>query len=147
MSGSAPGKPKHTGQTCVCSNRLLVQTGIYDEFANLPLDRSLVRLYIRGLLRLIPIPDIAFLVDADPEAAHIRKPEYPLDFVRTNRDSYIRLSRIVRGMTVLAAPSVEETTSRVKEEIAKACGRTDSGAAVFSRRHPVASRQAKTPNA
>lgn len=119
---------------------------IYDELANLPLNRSPVRFYVRLLLRLIPKPDIAFIVDADPEAAHIRKPEYPLDFVRTNRDSYIKLSRIIRSMTVLAPLSVEETTTRIKEAIATTYGRADSGAVAFSRQHPASSCQAKTPN-
>jgi thymidylate kinase len=119
---------------------------IYDEFANLPLDRSLVRFYVRLLLRLIPQPDIAFVVDADPKAAHIRKPEYPLDFVRTNRDSYIRLSRIVRNMTVLAPLSVEETTAGIREAIAKTCRRTDSETVEFFRQRSAGSCQAKTLN-
>src|ERR1700687_2104204 len=94
---------------------------IYDELANLPLKNWLVLSYVRLLLGLIPKPDIAFVVDADPEAAHLRKPEYPLEFVRKNRDSYIKLSRLVRGMTVLAPLSVEETTARIRESIAKKC--------------------------
>ncbi len=95
---------------------------IYDELANLPLDRRPVRLYVRLLLRVIPKPDIAFVVDAEPEAAHIRKPEYPLEFVRTNRDAYLKLSLLVRSMTVLAPLSVKETTELIKESIAKKWG-------------------------
>ena len=92
---------------------------IYDELANLPLNHWLVLLYVRMVLNLIPKPDIAYIVDADPEAAHIRKPEYPLEFVRKNRDSYIALSRLVRGMTVLPPLPVEETTAKVKETISQ----------------------------
>lgn len=94
---------------------------IYDELANLPLNHPLISLYVRLLLHLIPQPDIAFIVDADPEAAHTRKPEYPLEFVRKNRDSYIALSRLVRGITVLAPLSVEETTAKIKEAVSGTC--------------------------
>jgi len=86
---------------------------IYDELANLPLQRRFVQLYIRLLLRLAPKPDIAFLVDADPEAACARKPEYPLDFVRRNREAYLTLARMA-GITVLAAGSVEQAGASIR---------------------------------
>lgn len=120
---------------------------IYDQLANLPLGHPTVRFYVRLLLRLIPKPDIAFVVDADPEAAHIRKPEYPLEFVRTNRDAYIRLSRLVGTMTVLPPLSVEETATTIKESISKKCVRPDSVVGKFSRHRFADSPQAKTPNA
>jgi len=87
---------------------------IYDELANLPLDRLFVRLYISFLLRLIPKPDFAFLLDGDPEAACARKPEYPLDFVRRNRDAYLRLARLAK-MAVLPPSTVELTSFRIRE--------------------------------
>jgi thymidylate kinase len=121
---------------------------IYDELANLPLHQLPVRLYVTLLLRLIPKPDVAYIVDADPVAAHFRKPEYPLEFVRTNRDAYIALSRLVRSMTLLDPLSVEETTSRIKESISKKCLRTtDFGTVDFPMQYPAAPAQAKTPNA
>lgn len=98
---------------------------IYDELANLPLNSRVIRLYVRLLLHLVPKPDIAFIVDADPETAHIRKPEYPLEFVRKNRDSYIALSRLVRGMTILPPLSVDETTAKLQETISQICGQPD----------------------
>src|SRR6266536_360658 len=76
---------------------------IYDELANLPLHHPPVRLYVSLLLRLIPTPDVAFIVDANPEAAHLRKPEYLLEFVRSNRDAYLKLSRLIGSMVVLEA--------------------------------------------
>jgi hypothetical protein len=99
------------------------------------------------LLRLIPKPDVACIVDADPEAAHLRKPEYPLEFVRTNRNAYLALSRLVRNTTVLEPRSVEETTFRIKELIAKRCLRKDLGLIDFPLQYPVGTHQAKTPNA
>jgi thymidylate kinase len=120
---------------------------IYDELANLPIARPFARLYLSLVLRLVPKPDVAFVVDADPEAAHMRKPEYPLEFVRTNRDSYLKLSRIVRGMTVLAPLSVEETTAKIRESIAEKCLQTNLGKVDFPLPCPASPSEAKTPNA
>jgi len=33
VQGAIASKYRNTGQTCVCANRLLVQAGVYDEFA------------------------------------------------------------------------------------------------------------------
>ena len=98
---------------------------IYDELANLPLHRPAVRFYVSLILLLIPVPDIAFIVDADPEAAHGRKPEYPLEFVRKNREAYIALSQVAQNITVLAPLSPEETTSTIKESVKRRFLRAD----------------------
>jgi hypothetical protein len=58
---------------------------LYDQLAILPIRQKAVRIYARLLCRLVPRPDIAYLLDADPEAAFIRKPEYPLEFLKQYR--------------------------------------------------------------
>lgn len=91
---------------------------IYDELANLPLQNRLIRFYVRLLLMFIPRPDLAFLLDADPEAATLRKPEYPLAFVRHNREAYLRLSRVV-SMTVVPPLPVAEATEFIRNAVAQ----------------------------
>ena len=86
---------------------------IYDELANLPVERRLIRLYVRFLLCLIPKPDIAFVLDAEPEAACTRKPEYPLDFVQRNREAYLRLAKMA-GFTVISAGSIEQAGAAIR---------------------------------
>jgi hypothetical protein len=86
-------------------------------------------------------------VDADPESAHARKPEYPLEFVRKNRDAYITLSRLVRGVTVLAPLSVEETTAKIKESISRKCLQADIGPVDLPWQYPASPSEAKTPQA
>jgi len=90
---------------------------IYDELANLPLQHWPVRLYVRLLLRIVPRPDLAFLLDADPENAVLRKPEYPLEFVHRNRNAYLSIANIA-GLTVLAPSSVSETTEAIRNSLA-----------------------------
>ncbi len=86
---------------------------IYDEIANLPLHSSWVRWYAKLLLALSPRPEIAFLIDADPEAAFQRKPEYPLDFLQKNRNAYLSLSRLIPAMKVVGPGSVSDITAEV----------------------------------
>lgn len=91
---------------------------IYDELANLPLQYWAVRLYVRVLLMFIPKPDLAFLLDADPDAAARRKPEYPPDFVRQNRDSYLRLSRLV-NLTIVPPLPIEKAAEFIRDAVAE----------------------------
>ena len=79
----------------------------YDELANLNLNRSVMRAYARFLLRIVPGPDISFVLDADPEAARARKPEYPLEFLRLNREAYLQLSRMF-ALTVIPPSEIAE---------------------------------------
>jgi thymidylate kinase len=90
---------------------------IYDELANLPLQHWPVRLYLRLLLRIVPRPDLPFLLDADPEIAVLRKPEYPLEFVHRNRNAYLEIANIA-GLTVMAPSSISETTEAIRNSLA-----------------------------
>ena len=99
---------------------LIFDRYIYDELANLPMKKPGVRLYVRALLRFVPQPDVALFLDADPEEATTRKPEYPLEFVRRNRDAYHRMSRLV-GMTLVPPLSIEQTTGIIEELVAEKC--------------------------
>ncbi len=87
---------------------------LYDELANLPLGSKLARAYIRMLFQFAPQPDVALLLDADPLSATSRKPEYPLQFVRSNRDAYLDLSRLAK-MTVVAPGTIEATSNAIRK--------------------------------
>ncbi len=88
---------------------------IYDELANLPLDHWFARWYVRLILNIVPQPDMAYLVDADPAAARARKPEYPLEFLRQNRERYLALSSLAGNMTVIEPLSVEAAEARMMD--------------------------------
>jgi len=92
---------------------------LYDELANLDLSNAISRAYVRFLLKLVPHPDFACLLDADPARAHARKPEYGLDFVRSNRASYLALSIFAGGITVIPPLAAEEVTRRVLQAISQ----------------------------
>lgn len=90
---------------------------IYDELANLPLDRKPTAIFARLILKLVPQPDLALVIDADPAAAHARKPEYPLEFVRRNRESYLRLAKFSGTMAVVQPDSVEAMKTNIRNKM------------------------------
>jgi len=89
---------------------------LYDQLAILPIQQKAVRIYARLLCKLVPRPDIAYLLDADPEAACIRKPEYPLQFLKQYRRSYLLVRELVGGITLIHPLPLEETRRRVADE-------------------------------
>jgi thymidylate kinase len=111
---------------------------IYDELANLPLQHAAVRLYVRLLLMFIPKPDLALLLDADPESAASRKPEYPLEFVRRNREAYVRLARLV-GMNVIPALPIQQAAQVISEAISEKFFPAESRAMDMRVQYPLAS--------
>lgn len=88
---------------------------IYDQLAALPLQNRMARAYARLVLAIAPDPDLAYLLDADPEKARARKPEYPLEFMRKYRSSYL----VLRNMTSLHLVHAGEIAA-VHQEIVEA---------------------------
>jgi len=86
---------------------------MYDELANLSLGSSLINTYVRSIMRIVPRPDVSFILDADPQSARARKPEYPLDFIRINRLAYLHLNRMIGGFTILAPMNIEAAKNEV----------------------------------
>jgi thymidylate kinase len=86
---------------------------IYDELANLNTGNAATRFYMRGIMKLAPRPDVSFVLDADPEQAFARKPEYPLEFLHSNRNSYLQLSRVLGGITVIPPLPINDAKAEV----------------------------------
>lgn len=96
---------------------IIMDRYIYDELANLPLSNPLTRLFVRVIAWLVPRPDVAYLLDADPEAARARKPEYPVDFMRDCRASYFRLAELLGSMTVVPPLPLSSAKTEVEGAI------------------------------
>jgi thymidylate kinase len=90
---------------------------IYDELANLPMKQRLFRAFCGLALKISPKPDVALVIDADPEAARARKPEYPLEFLRHNRNAYLALSLMAREIIVIEPLTIEAAELRMKEAV------------------------------
>jgi thymidylate kinase len=86
---------------------------LYDQLVNLGIRHRACRIYVRLLLKLIPHPDIAYLLDADPILARERKPEYPIEFLWTTRACYLAISKMA-GMNVIHAGTQQEVSYSVR---------------------------------
>ena len=91
---------------------IILDRYIHDELANLPLDNPLTRSFVRFAAAIAPQPDVAYLLDANPDAARARKPEYPLDFLIDSRTRYQKLAPMV-GMTVIPPLPLEDAKAAV----------------------------------
>lgn len=85
----------------------------YDELANLTLSNPISRVYVRLVMMLVPRPHVSYLLDADPVQARARKPEYPLEFLYFCRASYMTLSELVGGMTLIPPMPVQDVEREV----------------------------------
>jgi thymidylate kinase len=81
---------------------------VYDELANLPLENWFSSAYARLLARIAPRPDLAFLLDAEPELARARKPEYSVNFLCQSRRAYFRLARLLGWITIVPPLNLED---------------------------------------
>jgi thymidylate kinase len=99
------------------ANFIIFDRYSYDELANLKLRNFFARLYVRLIMKLVPRPDVSFLLDADPVQARARKPEYPLDFLFTCRESYMALSRLIGRMTIVPPMATADVSRKVLEHV------------------------------
>jgi thymidylate kinase len=100
---------------------------IYDELANLPLKNAFVRAFVWLTLKLVPKPDVACAIDADPVAAFKRKPEYPLEFLHRNRAAYLAMAKLAGNITVIAPGPVEAMQSSIRKKVLQALPPLDGG--------------------
>jgi thymidylate kinase len=93
---------------------------LYDELANLDLRFRFTRAFVRFVMRIAPRLDLSFVLDADPDQAQRRKPEYPLDFVRGNRIAYLRLSEFLGGLIVIPPLPLQTAKNAVVRQVLSA---------------------------
>jgi thymidylate kinase len=111
---------------------LIFDRYVYDELANLPLSWRLSRIFVRALLKVIPRPDIAFLIDADPAAARARKPEYPLEFLHVNREAYLTLNRLTQQFTIVEPAAVAESKAEIRKAVVERMAQVASNLPAFA---------------
>jgi thymidylate kinase len=86
---------------------------IYDQFANISSRSLAARSYGRILLKLAPVPDLAFVLDASPTAAFARKPEYPLEFVIHNRQNFLCLKELAPKLIIISEAKADDVTNEI----------------------------------
>jgi len=86
---------------------------VYDQIANIYSQSRAARIYGKIVLKQAPAPDLSFIIDASPAAAFARKPEYPLDFVYRNRQSFLGLREFVPQLIVVSEGKAEDVSAEI----------------------------------
>lgn len=100
-------------------NYIIFDRYLYDQIVQIQSRHWLARAYIRLLLSLAPTPEFPFILDASPDEAFARKPEYPLDFMRDYRQSYLALRAFVPHLAVIEPSTVENVNRLIVQKIAE----------------------------
>jgi thymidylate kinase len=105
---------------------IILDRYLYDELANLPIENRFSAAYARLLAWISPRPEIAFLLDTDPEMARARKPEYPLLYMHQSRRTYFRLARLLDNFTIVPPLALEDTKCAILTAFLRVLGRRKS---------------------
>jgi len=122
-------RARHAGAAVIIFDRY-----IYDELANLPLNNLLTRVFLRFVRLLAPRPALSYVIDADPEEACARKPEYPLEFSRRCRQTYLQLARIM-GMEVVPPLPLEQAKEEVVKRFQRVAGKASLCGGLYANRN------------
>jgi thymidylate kinase len=86
---------------------------IYDQIVQVRARHWLARTYVRLLAAIAPTPDAGFILDASPDDAFARKPEYPLAFMHEYRGAFLALTELVPELIVIAPGGIAEVQRQI----------------------------------
>lgn len=89
----------------------------YDQLVHIRPTHWWGRLFLRAMTKLAPAADVALLLDASPDLAFTRKPEYPLTFMREYQEAYLRLREFIPHLIVVPPDSIEQTRERIATSV------------------------------
>ena len=94
----------------------------YDQIVQIRSHGWVARMFKRFLIALAPAPRFAFILDANPDEAFQRKPEYPLSFMYEYRNSYLALQKLVPQLSVIRAGTPEQVHRKILERVLRHSG-------------------------
>lgn len=93
---------------------------IYDQLVQIRARHWLARAYMRLLIAVAPAPAFAFVLDASPDEAFLRKPEYPLSFMHEYRRAFLELRAFVPELIVIPAGPIEQVRQQIFRRLGEA---------------------------
>ncbi len=98
---------------------------IYDQAVQVRAQHWLARSYIRLLLNLAPRPDFGLILDASPDEAFSRKPEYPLAFMHEYRRAFLGLCAFAPELTIIPPGKIEDVQQTIRARVLNRRAPTD----------------------
>lgn len=86
---------------------------IYDQIVQVRARHWLARAYVRLLIAMAPTPDAGFILDASPDHAFNRKPEYPLAFMHEYRRAFLAISNLVPDLIVVGPGTIADVQRQI----------------------------------
>jgi thymidylate kinase len=86
-----------------------------DQVVHIKSRNWLARAYIKAVLTIAPSPNVAFVLDAMPDDAFRRKPEYPLAFLHEYRQDFLAMKSLVPGLQIISPGSIDEVHRQILE--------------------------------
>lgn len=86
---------------------------MYDQIANVSSRSYAARIYSKMLLKQTPAPDLAFVLDASPPAAFLRKPEYPMEFMYESRQRFLHLLELIPHLNIISDTGEENVRREI----------------------------------
>ena len=95
----------------------------YDSFAHFDLSQGHGRLYARIFRRVLPKPDLAFLMVASPETLAERRPQYSVDYIIRVEAAYRRLPELFPDLieinSEMDSGALERIEGAVRRQLAR----------------------------
>jgi thymidylate kinase len=107
------------------SDFIIFDRYIYDQAVQIHPRHWFARAYIRLLLALAPKPEFGFILDASPDHAFQRKPEYPLAFMHEYRRAFLELRRFSPELKVIPCGSIQDVQTSILRHLLLHTPQTD----------------------
>jgi len=92
---------------------IILDRWTYDQLVHIKSRTRFARAYIRIVFALAPSPDLPLLLDASPDDAFRRKPEYPLAFLHEYRQAFLALKEFVPKLQIISHGPIDEVRHRI----------------------------------
>jgi thymidylate kinase len=86
---------------------------VYDLLVQVRPRHWWTRLYNHALVAIAPTPNVALLLDASPDDAFLRKPEYPLAFLHEYRRAFLALRAFVPQLRIVAPGAIDDVYQNI----------------------------------
>lgn len=90
---------------------------VYDLLVQISPRTWLTRAYRGLILALAPSPEKVFVLDASPDEAFQRKPEYPLAFMHEYRREFLSLQEVVPHLEVIPPATIEQVHEQIMSRL------------------------------